>query len=54
MLRLGVLNSIPTPKVKPLYRFCLFVTAYSALCYKIFTNRADATSVTALKPSLKI
>ena len=47
-----ILNSMLTPRVKPLHRFCLFVTAYRPLCFSMFTNRADATSVSELKPPL--
>ena len=45
-------NAMLTPRVKPLYRFCFFVTAHRPLCFTMFTNRADATSVSELKPPL--
>ena len=38
--------------VKALHRFCFFVTAHRPLCFTMFTNRADATSVSELKPPL--
>ena len=41
-----------TPRVKPLYRFYLFVIADRPLCFTVFTNRADATRLTELKPPL--
>ena len=46
-----ILNSMLTPRVKSLCRFCLFVTAYGHLC---FTMRAIATSVIELKPPLSL
>ena len=40
-----ILNLMLTARVKSLYKFCHFVTAYRPLCFTMFTSRADATSL---------